>query len=106
MSNVHIEIKQATVRRFEDGKSFENADPFNLITTLDFIGRGEVQMGGDLAFPEAPITRADLRELKRQLIGGYSVRRLYCWRAKGHKPPFPGRPIREDGNLVYWEMVF
>ncbi|MDT4329805.1 hypothetical protein RPD76_07775 [Methylomonas sp. MV1] len=104
MSTVHIEVKQATVRRFAEGLSYGNGDPFNLVCTLDFIGRGEVQMGADLAWPGHPITRADLRELRRQLVDDYRAKRLYCWRVKGAAPPFRGRIVREDGPLVYWEM--
>ncbi|MCK9606238.1 MAG: hypothetical protein M0R33_07270 [Methylomonas sp.] len=104
MSTVHIEIKQAVVRRYADGLSYDAGDPFNLVCTLDFIGRGEVQMGADLAVPGHPITRADLRELRRQLTTDFRAKRVYCWRLKGLSPPFRGRVIREEGPLAYWEM--
>ncbi|WFP48526.1 hypothetical protein PL263_10415 [Methylomonas sp. EFPC3] len=105
MGEVHIEVKQAVVRRYADKLHYADADPFNLVCTLDFIGRSEAQISADLACPDNPITRADLRELRRQLVADYAVRRLYCWRIKDAAPPYPGRILREDGPLVYWEMV-
>jgi hypothetical protein len=106
MSIIHIEIKQAIVRRYADGHSFAAGDAFNLVGGLDFVGRGEVQLSADLALPSAPITRADLKELKRQLQQDYHVQRSYCWRLRGLKPPYAGRIIRENGPLVLWEMSF
>lgn len=101
---VNIEVKQAVIRRYAPGKAYAAGDPFNLVATLDFIGRGEVQIGADLALTEWPTTRADLRELRRQLVADFRVKRAYCWRLRGAKPPFRGRVIRSEGPLDYWEM--
>ncbi|WKJ88913.1 hypothetical protein QZJ86_12870 [Methylomonas montana] len=99
--SVHIEWTQGVARTFDNGRRFEDADPFVSVIKLDKIGPDTVLLSADLT--QRKLTRGDIAELKQELIAaGFAL--VHCWRKVGRRVPYGGRVIRTKGQLALWEI--
>ena len=70
----HFEVLTINARRFLEGQSYWDRDPFASILTLQFKNQKEAYISGLLNDSvRGPIARADWRELRDDLRRVYSV---------------------------------
>jgi hypothetical protein len=99
----HLEISGATIRVFDGGNSYQAGDPYVFEVNVTWIARDAVFLSAGLS--NRPLQRSDLQAIKQCLVD-HGVAIVYVWRRIGHKPPWPGRVLRELDNLAFWEMQF
>ena len=98
----HLDISSATIRVFDDKESYQACDPFAFVVTVTWIARDAVFLSAGLS--NRPLQRSDLQDIKHCLVDN-GVEIVYIWRRIGHKPPWPGRVLRELDNLAFWEIA-
>lgn len=100
----HIEWTHGVGRAFDDGLTFENADPFFSVMAIEKIGPDAVYVSADLS--QRPLKKSDIADIYTQLRAA-GFRLMYCWRKVGRRVPRGakgGKIVRVLGKLAFWEV--
>ena len=100
----HIEWTHGVGRIFDDGLTFENADPFFSVMAIEKIGPDAVYVSADLS--QRPLKKSDIADCYAKLReAGFNL--MYCWRKVGRTVPRgakSGKQLRVVGELAFWEV--